>query len=70
VAANDFMYAASYSPDEKFFVTASGDGLARVWAAGLDAMVEVGCQRLRRNLTLEEWRQYFGAEKYAPTCRR
>jgi WD40 repeat protein len=70
VAANDFMYSASYSPDEKFFVTASGDGQVQVWAAGLDAMVRLACARLRRNLAPEEWRQYLGAEKVAPTCPR
>jgi WD40 repeat protein len=70
VVANDFMYSALYSPDEKFFVTASGDGLARVWAAGLDAMVGVACQRLSRNLTADEWRQYLGSVKPAETCPR
>lgn len=70
VAANDFMYSASYSPDEKFFVTASGDGQVQVWAAGMDAMVQLACARLRRNLTPEEWRQYLGAEQVAPTCPR
>ena len=70
VVANDFMYSALYSPDEKFFVTASGDGFAQVWAAELDAMIGVACQRLRRNLTREEWRQYFGSKKSAETCPR
>ena len=70
VAANGFMYSASYSPDEKFFVTASGDGLARIWAAGLDAMADVACRRLHRNLTPDESRQYLGFEKSAPTCQR
>jgi WD40 repeat protein len=70
VSANDFMYSASYSPDERFFMTASGDGFARIWAADVDAMVEMACRRLRRNLTLDEWRQHLGSETYAPTCPR
>jgi len=70
VSAGDFMYRASYSPDEKFFVTASGDGQAQVWAAGLEAMVDTACRRLRRDLTQEESRQYLGAGHAAPTCRR
>jgi WD40 repeat protein len=68
VTAYNFVYKASYSPDERFFVTASGDGEARVWPAELDAMVETACQRLRRNLTPEEGRQYLSIEQPVATC--
>lgn len=68
VTANNFVYKASYSPDERFFVTASGDGLARVWPAALATMVETACQRLRRNLTPAEGRQYLSIKQPAATC--
>ena len=69
VTMDGIVYDARYSPDERFFVTASGDGFARVWMSDLSAMVEAACRRLSRNLTAEEWRQYLGTERYAPTCR-
>jgi len=69
VLAAGFMYDTSFSPDEKFFVTASGDGEARIWATGLDAMVDTACRRLRRNLTPQEARQYLGVENPPQTCR-
>jgi WD40 repeat protein len=68
MAATGFVHTASYSPDGKFFVTASGDGQARLWAAGLETMADTACQRLRRNLTQKEERQYLGTERPALTC--
>jgi WD40 repeat protein len=70
VSATDFMYTASYSPDEKFFVTASGDGQVGVWPAALEALIDTACQRVRHNLTQEQARQYLGVEEPPLTCKR
>jgi len=68
VAANDFVYDTWFSPDQRSFVTASGDGFVRVWDVEASAMAASACRRLKRNLTEEEWRQYMGTEAYAATC--
>jgi WD40 repeat protein len=70
VTANDFVYRASFSPDERFFLTASGDGLAQIFAADTSAMVETACQRLKRSLSAEEWRQYIGSGAPTSSCAR
>jgi WD40 repeat protein len=69
VAASGFVYVASFSPDERAFVTASGDGFVRIWEVEASAMATTACERLRRNLSPDEWRQYVGMEIYSPTCR-
>jgi WD40 repeat protein len=69
VAANGFVYEASFSPDERSFVTASGDGLVRLWDVEGSAMATTACERLKRNLSQEEWRQYLGNEDYSATCK-
>jgi hypothetical protein len=33
-----------------------------------EALVELGCQRVRRNLTQAEWSRYLGEEPYNQTC--
>ncbi|MBZ5656949.1 MAG: TIR domain-containing protein [Acidobacteriia bacterium] len=65
---NGIVYEARFSPDERFLVTASGEGLARVWITGTADLAAAACQRMTRNLTPEEWRQYLGDEPYAHTC--
>jgi WD40 repeat protein len=53
-------------------------GSARVWEAStgpeiagmtLGKLMDEACKRLGRNLTEEEWKQYFPGEKYRITCR-
>jgi|GEM_PF-2633151 len=60
-----------FSSDEKLITTAGSDAVARVWSLG-DALqndfVEEGCARLTRNLTRQEWQQYFGDQPYRRTC--
>lgn len=60
----------SYSPDGKL-LAASGwtpqTGILLHPASGQELMAEA-CNRLTRNLTPAEWRQYLGSEPYAATC--
>ena len=44
------------------------DLMARIWALKPDLQIAEACNRLPWNLTLEEWRSYFGDEPYRCTC--
>lgn len=60
---------ADFSPDGKYFVTASGDGFIRRYPTTAHAMAEEICSKVSRNLTANEWRQYVGESiEYVETC--
>ena len=63
----------AFSADDRFLTVWSGDILAspqavRRWPLALDVLIDEACERLARNLTLEEWRQHFPGEPYRRTC--
>lgn len=61
----------AFSPDGQYVAIASADQTARVWhvsrSEGDNVAVEA-CGRLSRNLTPQEWSQYFGDQPYRKTC--
>ncbi|MBP0019394.1 MAG: trypsin-like peptidase domain-containing protein [Cyanobacteria bacterium SBLK] len=57
-----------FNPDGKFLITTASDGITRVWKLHSKDLITEACQRLARNLTQEEWQQYFPNEKYHKTC--
>lgn len=60
------VYSVSFSPDGRYALTVAN--VARVHPFAVDALIETACDRIPRNLTLDEWRQYFGDRPYEPTC--
>lgn len=71
----DKVNTVAFSSDAKLIVTASGhflsprlESTARVWNWRPEDLITEACQRLTRNLTLEEWQQYLGNEPYGKTC--
>jgi hypothetical protein len=44
------------------------DGSIRLWIARTDILVDLACQRVRRNLTRAEWTRYLPGEDYRQTC--
>jgi WD40 repeat protein len=59
--------AVTFSPDGRLLVTSDGPSV-RGWLWRPEDLIADACARLPRNLTQEEWRQYFGTEPYCPTC--
>jgi hypothetical protein len=40
----------------------------RVWIATLEEVAEIGCRKVWRNMTREEWGRYLPEEPYRKTC--
>jgi len=51
-------------------VTAGSDGAIRRWSLNTEMLIDEACRTAGRNLTLEEWTQYFptGVDQYRKTC--
>jgi WD40 repeat protein len=58
----------SWSPDGRRLAAASFHGTAHLWLVWPEDLIAEACTRTSRNLTVEEWRRYFGDEAYQPTC--
>lgn len=63
-----YVKDAQFSPNGRSLLTGSADGTAVVWLWKTEDMQTEACERLSRNLTEEEWRQYLGDEPYRKTC--
>jgi len=58
----------AFSPDSRWLVIGS-DHAVILWPLKPADMIDLACGRLRRrDLTLDEWKQYFSGEKLQPTC--
>lgn len=63
------MLDVAFSPNGRYLVTASTDHTASLWLWHSEDLVSEACERLTRNLTHAEWRQYVGEEvPYHATC--
>jgi WD40 repeat protein len=68
---DDWVWGASFSPDNEHLVTASKDSYVRVWPTKPDEYASriCGSPKVTRNMTDNEWAQYVGEDlTYEITC--
>jgi WD40 repeat protein len=58
----------AFSPDSHKVATGSYNDTLVLWDVDPNSWQERACHKANRNLTLEEWEQFFGGEPYRPTC--
>lgn len=58
--------SAVFTPDNRWLIAGCDDGTIRSWSLDLDDLIELAGRTAGRNLTIEEWRQYFPGQDYRP----
>jgi WD40 repeat protein len=59
--------AVAISPDNRWLVTGSDDGTARLWLLQVDDLIDLARITVERNFSADEWKLYFPGEKYRKT---
>ena len=66
---NQSVSSVAFTPDGKYLASGSFDNTVRLWLASTDALAEMVCQKVLRNLTKQEWQQFMGDDiPYQQTC--
>ena len=64
---SDHVSDVGFSPDGRYLLTTS-DGMAELWPLDPDDLINAACYRLNRNLMVQEWQRFMGANPYQRTC--
>lgn len=68
---NGFIWDIAFTPGSEYLLAACSESEIRVWPTNPGLMADQICPKLKRNLTLEEWKTYVGQGnnfEYEPTC--
>jgi WD40 repeat protein len=62
-----YVSGVAISPDNRWLVTCSYDGTARLWIIQAGDLIDLARVVAGRNLTVDEWVRYFRGEAYRKT---
>ena len=68
VAHEASVFTAAFSPDGRQLATGGDDRTARIWTVDPANLLSDACNRVTRNLTIEEWRRYVREDTHHKTC--
>jgi WD40 repeat protein len=60
----------AFSVDSHWLATGSSDRTVRLWPVSQDELIRLACASAGRNLSQQEWKQFFSGEDYRVTCDR
>ena len=66
---NSRIFSLAFDPEQRWLATGSENGAVRLWDLDMVHLQSEACWNVGRNLTWQEWDQYFSAEPiYRTTC--
>lgn len=68
---NGFIWDIAFSNDSNFLIASCSESQVRVWPTDPSIMASEICPKLKRNLSIDEWKKYVGEGEnieYEPTC--
>jgi hypothetical protein len=68
---NGFIWDIAFTPGSQYLIATCSESEIRIWPTDPALLAEQICPKLKRNMTLDEWKKYVGEGgniEYEPTC--